>query len=80
MASSMIAFDSDVCGLHCGLLIRKDYLESFLNNNNLALFWECMGEKQFFKGSQSQIWTEWEGIYILYNGTITGELTPVLEE
>ncbi len=77
---TLVSFDSDICGLHCGLLIRKDYLESFLRTNNLTLFWECLGEKQFFKCSQSQIWTEWEGIYILRNHSIDGEMIPLSEE
>ena len=76
----LVAFDSDLCGLNCGLLIRKDYLERFLRMNELVLFWECLGEKQFFKDSQSQIWTEWEGLFILRNGSIEGKMIPVSEE
>ena len=76
----MAAFDSNLCGLNCGLLIRKDYLETFLNKNDYVLFWECRGEKQFFKDGLSQIWTEWEGIFILRNSAIEGKMIPVLEE
>jgi len=77
---TLVAFDSDLSDLHCGLLIRKDYLDAFLNKNEYALFWECLGEKQFFKGSHSQIWTEWEGVYILRNGAIEGKMNPLSEE
>ena len=79
-SGTLVAFDSDLCELHCGLLIRKDYLDAFLNKNGYALFWECLGEKQFFKGSHSQIWTEWEGVYILRNGVIEGKMNPLSEE
>ena len=75
-SGTLVAFDSDICGLHCGLLIRRDYLESFLNKNNYALFWECLGEKQFFKGNHSQFWTEWDGFYTLIDGSICGEMNP----
>lgn len=45
---TLVCFDAALPGLCQGLLIRKEYLEIFLSNMNFALFWVCIGEKQFF--------------------------------
>lgn len=43
-------------------LIRKDYLDKFLEENNYILFWTSMGEKRFNVGLNDKIYSEWSGL------------------
>lgn len=57
------------------LLIRKDHLNSFLNRNDLIMFWECFGEKRFiFEEMRNQKWSEWSGLLTLTDEGISGEV------
>ena len=53
------------------LVIRKDYLERFLQEKGYVMFWACFGEKQFFKARQS--WSEWSGLFYYDEGKIVGK-------
>jgi hypothetical protein len=60
------------------LLIRKNYLDRFLLENNLSLFWLCIGEKRSFLAhrpfgsSNNQKWSSWNGVYKYEAGSVTG--------
>ena len=56
------------------LIFRKDYLDKFIKENNLVIFWECYGEKQYFYGGNNQYWQEWDGILYLENNEIKGSI------
>lgn len=70
----LVCFDGSLCGISGGLLIRKEYLERFLSETELKLFWSCIGEKQFFCGENNQIWKRWEGCAYYDQGQISGKL------
>ena len=67
-----------------------NHLESFFTNfikkfeiinapgNDEYYKWQIV--KQFFKGSRSQIWTEWEGVCVFRDGTIEGKMIPLSKE
>ena len=72
------AFDTSVLGeIHGELLIRKELLEEFVNRKKVTLFWDVVGEKQFFLGSEGQIWQRREGYFIYGSKQITGEVKIV---
>ena len=73
-ANDLIAFDGTASNVADGLLIRKDYLINFLEENELSLFWVCLGEKQYFQGSMQQIWSEWSGFLYFHENNITGTM------
>ena len=70
----LVCFDGNLCGMCDSLLIREDYLNRFLLENDLELFWTCIGEKQFFTGDMSQEWCTWKGLYFLENGIVMGDM------
>ena len=47
------------------IVIRKDYLDRFLQEKEYVMFWTCFGEKHFYKARQS--WSEWSGLFY-YDG------------
>ena len=70
---SIVCFDSDLCGIGKGLLIRADYLNRYLEEQNLRLLWTCIGEKQYFLGDQNQQWSNWKGYFTYQNDAVCGE-------
>lgn len=57
------------------LIFRKDYLDKFIEDNNLVIFWECYGEKQYFYAGHNQYWQEWNGILYLEDTEIKGTIS-----
>lgn len=57
------------------LIFRKDYLDKFIEDNNLVIFWECYGEKQYFYEDHNQYWHEWNGILYLEDNEIKGTIS-----
>lgn len=76
----LAAFDGQLAGVYDGLLIRKDLLDKFLAEQDLALIWVCTGEKQYIQGEHNQIWKDWEGIFVLESDGNTGVLKPVPDQ
>lgn len=70
----LIAFDGTLTELTSGLLIKKKHLLKFLKDNNLNIFWTCLGEKQYLFGSWNQIWSEWSGFLHLDEDEIIGNM------
>lgn len=55
-------------------------LKKFLEDNQLVLFWTCMGEKQCFCGTNSweQKWSEWSSFaYLGENDEIVGNYQQI---
>lgn len=71
---TLVCFDGSIAGLREGLLIRQDYLEKYLKDTGLKIFWKCIGGKQYFTGDLSQEWSDWGGLFTLANSEIVGEL------
>jgi hypothetical protein len=77
----LVAFENRTEGfdVDTSLFIRKDYIERFLSENNLSLFWLCIGEKQSFLANKSlgdpkkQKWSSWNGVYKLEVGNVIGD-------
>lgn len=69
----LVCFDGDIAGIQDGLFIRKEYLDKYLQENNLRLCWKCIGEKQYFHGDMNQTWSRWNGIQYYDNGNVCGE-------
>ena len=64
----LVAFDGAKIGVCDGTVIRLDYMKKFLEDNQLVLFWTCMGEKQCFDGTNSWgniEWSEWSSFAYL---------------
>ena len=63
--NSLVAFDrGSENDSHSDVVIRKDFLDRFLESNGYQLVWIVRGEKQFFCGNYDQIWQTWDGYYI----------------
>lgn len=71
---TLVSFDGDLAKICDGLLIRKDYLDKYLCENGMRLFWTCLGEKQYFLGNLNQIYGEWSGFFYLEGDVITGNM------
>lgn len=71
---TLVCFDGSIAGMRDGLLIRQDYLEKYLKDTGLKIFWKCIGGKQYFTGDLNQEWSDWCGLFTLANSAITGEL------
>lgn len=73
-SGDLVCFDGEMSGRYNGLLIRKDYLEQYLEKSGLRLFWTCYGEKQFFCGRDSQKWSTWSGLLSFEDDGILGTI------
>ena len=63
------------------LLVRKDALLKFLADNNLKIFWTCLGEKQIrgiddYNKFNISEWLELSGVFTFLSNNIEGEINP----
>jgi hypothetical protein len=74
-----IKYESTSC-----LIVRKDSLLKFLDENDLKIFWTCLGEKQiyadFYHKIQNTKWLELSGVYALVDSEIIGSICPLVKE
>ena len=70
----LACFDGNLSGICDGLMVRADLLKQFIQENGLMIFWTCMGEKQYFYGHHSQVWSKWSGCYHLEDNEILGNM------
>lgn len=70
----VVALDMKRFGDKNILLIRKEYLNKFLEQGNYSLIWYVWGEKQYFLGDRNQKWQERTGTYFYNNGVVSGDL------
>lgn len=75
----LAAFDTRIIGdKHGELLIRKDLLELYIVDRGVSVFWDVVGEKQFFLGRDGgQMWQRREGYFIYDVGKIEGTIEIV---
>lgn len=65
------------------LSIRKDALLQFLDENNLKIFWTCLGEKQILGDTYDRIkytqWLELSGVFTLNANGVDGIIKPLIK-
>ena len=63
------------------MIVKKNALQSFLEENKLTIFWTCSGDKNIYGTSSSgkdyPRGLELSGIYILKDGNIEGSIRPI---
>lgn len=79
----IICFDpSAIIGGSSCLLVRKDALAKFLEENDLQILWICRGEKQVlgddYQFEQIRSWLEMSGVYTLENGRVKGGIQSIV--
>ena len=78
----VVCFDPSVKhGDDSCLLVRKDALLKFLEENKLKIFWTCLGEKEIYGDSHNSIakWLELSGVFTITKNTVTGNLKPYIQ-
>lgn len=75
--NELVAYDSFISRSFHRFLIRKDYLDDFLEKNNYVLFWTNMGEKRFNIGIDELKYSEWSGINWYSKGEYQGDLSRI---
>lgn len=71
----LVAFDGELTDTINGLIIRKDYLDQFLQENDLGIFWDFVGEKQYFTESpREQYYSRWKGFFWMVNSEILSDI------
>lgn len=71
----LVAFDGELTNSINGLIIRKDYLDKFLQENDLSIFWNFVGEKQYFTESpREQYYSRWKGFFWMVNSEIQSDI------
>ena len=80
----IICFDpSSKQGSASCLSVRKDSLLQFLEENNLRIFWTCLGEKQIYGDFNHKIktnnWLELSGVYTLVDNEVVGSINPLVQ-
>lgn len=72
------AFDLLIMGNeHSELIIRRDILNQYIEKTNVKLFWEIVGEKQYFLGGYNQKWQRREGYFVYESSGINGHICIV---
>ncbi len=71
----LIAYDNKEGEVSERLLIRKDLLDRFLEENNYILFWTNIGEKRFNEGLDGLIHSEWSGFTWYSRGKYYGDMS-----
>ena len=62
---TLVAFDGAELEACEGVAIRLEYLEHFLKQNKLLLFWMCKGEKEYFLSSYNSKRSVWSSFSFL---------------
>ena len=71
-SGEVVAFDPTLVGGFDGLVIRKSYLDRFLDENQYDLVWYVCGEKQYFHGDNEQTWLTLRGLFNLNTEGVKG--------
>lgn len=72
--NELVAYDNSESRSFHRFLIRKDYLDEFLEKNNYTLFWTNMGEKRFNIGINDLKYSEWSGLNWYSKGKYKGNV------
>lgn len=74
----IVAYDRSIIdGGHSELLLRRDVLNAFLEKRNVRLFWDVIGEKQYFLERDGQKWQRKEGHFLYGKTSIVGNIKNV---
>lgn len=73
--NQLIAYDSVDNKYSHRFIIRKDYIDKFLEEKNYVLFWTNMGEKRFNVGINELKYSEWSGLNWYSKGKYQGEMS-----
>ena len=72
---NLVAFDTCLNGQKGGVVVRKKYLDSFLNKNQLHLIWIVDSSKEIHAPDLSIAkWREWQGLFIYDGNKADGEI------
>jgi hypothetical protein len=71
---TLVAFDTNLVGINKGLVIRKDYLDLFLKENNYSLFWTAIAQKGYFDTHDNSVHNEYSGLIEYTIDNISGDL------
>lgn len=71
-SGEVVAFDPTLAGGFDGLVIKKSYLDRFLEENQYDLVWYICGEKQYFHGDGKQTWLTLRGLFKLNEDGVQG--------
>lgn len=71
----LIAYDNEYGDMSNRLLIRKDYLDRFLEENNYILFWTNIGEKRFDIELDKLSHSKWSGFTWYSRGKYYGDMS-----
>lgn len=79
----IVCFDPSVRGGDSSaLMVKRDFFQQFLAENNLRILWTCLGEKNIhgtaFSGNQFSKWLELSGVYTLTDVCIEGKMTDFI--
>ena len=71
----LAAFDVKITQKENTVVVRKDILDSFLENTGYQLIWLVDAEKEIHTASNSiEEWSDWEGVFTYDKSIISGEL------
>lgn len=71
----LAAFDTSVTGEKLGIVVRQDLLDKFLQKRGLRLVWFVKASKEIHNyGNQTQRFTDWGGLWLYENNTVTGKM------
>ena len=70
----LVAFDGRFTQTANGFMVKKKYLDKFLQEKSYSLFWTCFGEKQFFNNISDSKISEWGGFIYLAGNKIKGNI------
>jgi len=71
---SLVAYDYGLSMDGRGLVIRQDYLETYLVDKGLKMSWACTGEKNCYLNRDSGVRSKWRGLFSFEKGCVVGSL------
>ena len=61
---------------YSNLVIKRDLLNKYMDRTNTQLYWEVIGEKQYFLGEYKHDYQRYEGYFIYGKNEIIGDMYP----
>lgn len=71
----LAAFDIDITQKAGGVVVRKDILDSFLDQTGMKLVWLVDAEKEIHMENYSTVsWSDWEAVFIYETDGVSGNM------
>ncbi|MGM9589848.1 MAG: hypothetical protein ACI3V0_06710 [Faecousia sp.] len=71
----LAAFDIDITQKAGGVVVRKDILDSFLDQTGMKLVWLVDAEKEIHIENYSTVsWSDWEAVFIYETDGVSGNM------